>query len=309
MRQKLSHELQAETRVELDIVLGRDALYSGPLPLFDAGYSPSGKPTYHMLTPNQLQTRAQTIVKKYVLARETAKDMAHKLTTEAGGEYETCSLKSVEELFAVPLIELRTWANSYDFRVDKERGIRRFNKQVHRLRYKAKEWYQLIAFDCMVAGLTKRLSQPQSTQSRERTKTFPYELMGRPTVVDADTIILSDTRIRLRGIDAPEKEQRCSYANGVDYLCGVAATEELRAKIGNASIKCLITGRGKYKRLLGQCHLGDVDLSQWLVVNGYALAYRPSSMQYVLEEETAKSAKRGIWSGSFEKPWEWRRKH
>lgn len=299
-RDKLYRELQAKTRVELEILLSYDALDIGPLIILNLDAPPSDRSASQLRSPEQLQSYAQDFARQLTTALHQQQAHIRKLVKQLGGGYKTCQAAD-DATTEIPLIELTTWANSYDFRVNKMRGVRRFNEMFQRLKAEIKQQHQIRAFDCMIASFIHRTTNKDNTTAQE--------LSGRPTVVDADTLILSDTRIRLHGIDAPEKEQRCSYTNGVDYLCGVAATEELRAKIGKASIKCLITGRGKYKRLLGQCHLGDVDLSQWLVVNGYALAYRPSSTQYVLEEETAKSAKRGIWSGSFEKPWEWRRRH
>jgi endonuclease YncB( thermonuclease family) len=46
-----------------------------------------------------------------------------------------------------------------------------------------------------------------------------------------------------------------------------------------------------------------------MVDQGWALAYRRYSMDYVDEENAAASTHRGIWRGSFMPPWEWRRAH
>jgi endonuclease YncB( thermonuclease family) len=43
-----------------------------------------------------------------------------------------------------------------------------------------------------------------------------------------------------------------------------------------------------------------------MVANGWAVAYREYSLDYVADEERAKRARLGIWSGSFEMPWDWR---
>ena len=43
-----------------------------------------------------------------------------------------------------------------------------------------------------------------------------------------------------------------------------------------------------------------------MVRNGWALAYRRYSMDYVEAEGEAKEAKRGMWKGKFVPPWEWR---
>ncbi len=44
-----------------------------------------------------------------------------------------------------------------------------------------------------------------------------------------------------------------------------------------------------------------------MVVNGWALACRRYSLDYVHEEADARTARRGIWASEFVKPWEWRR--
>ena len=41
------------------------------------------------------------------------------------------------------------------------------------------------------------------------TKALSEEITGKAIVIDGDTIKINDERIRLYGIDAPEKEQIC----------------------------------------------------------------------------------------------------
>lgn len=63
--------------------------------------------------------------------------------------------------------------------------------------------------------------------------------------------------------------------------------------------------RDRYTRLLATRYLDDLDVNGWLVEYGYALAYRKYSTRHVAEEE-AKALKRGLWSGTFTAPQEWR---
>ena len=44
-----------------------------------------------------------------------------------------------------------------------------------------------------------------------------------------------------------------------------------------------------------------------MVANGWTLAYRRYSLDYVDDEAEARAARRGIWASEFVKPWEWRR--
>ena len=299
-RETIYHQLQAKTKTELEILLSYDALDIGPLIILNLDASPSDRSASRLRSPEQLRSHAQDFTQQLTTVLHQQRVHTRKLIKQFGGGYKTCQAVD-DAAIEIPLIELTTWANSYDFRVNKMRGVRRFNEMFHRLKAEIKQQHQIMALDCMIAVLIHR-----TTNKDDKTT---QELSGRPTVIDADTLLLSGTRIRLHGIDAPEKEQRCAYSSGREYLCGIAATEDLRAKIGDASVRCVVTGRGKYQRLIGHCYLGDVELNRWLVEHGYALAYRPSSTQYVAEEQKAQAAGRGIWSGSFEKPWEWRRIH
>jgi endonuclease YncB( thermonuclease family) len=75
-------------------------------------------------------------------------------------------------------------------------------------------------------------------------------------------------------------------------------------------ISCQGIGLDRYGRTLATCHLGDgTDIEQWMVRRGYAIAYRHFSNDYIDAEEAAKAERRGIWAGSFEEPWRWRREH
>ena len=134
-------------------------------------------------------------------------------------------------------------------------------------------------------------------------------LTGQPLILDADTVILSGERIRLKGIDAPETTQSCLDAEQKSYPCGQVSTHALIDKIGVSPLTCIGDTRDRYNQVLATCYLDALEVNGWLVQHGYALAYRKYSHQYVPEEDEAKALKRGLWSGTFTAPWEWRRKH
>ena len=55
--------------------------------------------------------------------------------------------------------------------------------------------------------------------------------------------------------------------------------------------------------VVGRCLVGGLDINEWLVTQGWALAYRRYSRDYVGAEEAARAAGRGMWAGEFEPPW------
>ena len=143
------------------------------------------------------------------------------------------------------------------------------------------------------------------------------KISGFAKVVDGDTIKINSKKIRLYGIDAPEKKQKCkktyltiSFMSFTkDYMCGEVSTQKLIKKINKQKLNCNILDVDRYKRLIGECFMRNINLNSWMVSNGYAVAYTKYSKKYVSDEINAKNNKLGIWQGKFEMPWDYRRKN
>lgn len=133
------------------------------------------------------------------------------------------------------------------------------------------------------------------------------DLVGRASVVDGDTLEIRGEKIRLHGIDAPESSQRCTRPNGKEWRCGQKSANALSDKIGQRNVRCEGDKRDRWGRLIAVCFSGTQDLNAWLVRRGWAVAYRKYSKDYVPHEERARRAKAGVWSGTFDMPWEWRK--
>ncbi len=144
------------------------------------------------------------------------------------------------------------------------------------------------------------------------------EISGIPKVVDGDTIHINNYKFRLEGIDAPEMRQQCkkeslkiSFLIGFtfykDYSCGRVSKEKLITKINTSEIKCISSSKDRYKRYIATCFKGKTNLNQWMVRNGFAIAYRRYSKKYVPDEVFAKENKLGLWQGKFMEPEKWRK--
>lgn len=136
---------------------------------------------------------------------------------------------------------------------------------------------------------------------------FAQEISGFARVIDADTIEMNQYKIRLHGIDAPESRQFCENANGNKYPCGLFAKAYLENFINGDQVTCLARTVDRYGRYIGVCQVRGEDINLRLVLQGWAIAYRQYSTDYVSAENNAKLDKRGIWVGRFLAPWQWRR--
>ena len=125
-------------------------------------------------------------------------------------------------------------------------------------------------------------------------------------VVDGDTIVLNDEKIRFSGIDTPELKQTC-VDKGQEVFCGVLAKMLLIEKIGNETPECISEGKDIYKRTLAECFINGESLSSFLVRSGYAFAYRKYSKKFIEDEEFARANKLGLWSMKFQYPWDFRK--
>ena len=135
------------------------------------------------------------------------------------------------------------------------------------------------------------------------------------TVVDGDTIKLGDIKIRFSGIDAPEMKQLCQrtflsifiFSFNKNYKCGEISKKKLQDYTKNYNISCKVEGIDRYNRILGTCYKNKININSRMVRLGYAVAYKKYSKKYLSAEREAKREELGLWKGTFDMPWDWRK--
>lgn len=137
-------------------------------------------------------------------------------------------------------------------------------------------------------------------------------LVGRVVgVADGDTITVLDAdkvqhKIRLAGIDAPEKKQ----------AFGNRSKECLSDMVFDKAVSVETNKKDRYGREVGKVLVGGIDANLLQVQRGLAWhykAYQRDQSQidlkvYGVAESEAKAARRGLW-GDAEPvpPWDWRK--
>ena len=139
----------------------------------------------------------------------------------------------------------------------------------------------------------------------QKSSAVPSAITGIARVVDGDSLVINQTRLRLHGIDAPELNQKC-FQDSKAWPCGKEATSALAEIVEGAQLNCAVLDRDRYKRLVVRCAVDEMDLGERLVRLGLAMAYTQYSEDYVQAEAFARKRRVGIWSGEFVEPRLWR---
>mgnify|MGYP003380873995 CR=1 FL=1 len=144
-------------------------------------------------------------------------------------------------------------------------------------------------------------------KAKEGQPTPEFGITGRVVrVADGDTISVLDRnntqyKIRMHGIDTPEREQRY----------GKAARDALLTMVDEKTVGVVVLGKDQYGRIDGTVYLGDSNINLAMVAGGHAWWYRhyaPDDRQLQVAEELARTNKQGLWAQSDPMPpWDWRR--
>lgn len=134
-------------------------------------------------------------------------------------------------------------------------------------------------------------------------------IIGSAYVIDGDTVSIAGRRIRLVDIDAPELDQDCQDRQGQSWPCGRASTQALKGLLRDRQLSCRPQAYDQYHRALSVCSLPDgTNVNAWMVQQGLAVTSGFAKV-YGAQETDARGAKRGVWTGDFTAPRDWRRQH
>lgn len=154
--------------------------------------------------------------------------------------------------------------------------------------------------------------QPQASSAVQRMDINPFEypaIRGYARVVTGSTLYIDGLNVKMYGIDAPDIYQTCADSHGRGYYCGREARSWLQNWINNREVTCHILGKVENGWATGTCFLDNnkYDVAAVVVNAGWAVAYTENTAVYVDYERQAKSNRRGLWAGTFYKPWDWRK--
>lgn len=113
---------------------------------------------------------------------------------------------------------------------------------------------------------------------------------GDVAVVDGGTLRLRNQVVRLLGVEPPARGSGC----GGD--CGAAATNALAAIVREARVACRLSGADAMGRPYAVCQANGTELNRAVIAAGWAYADSDAQPPLRQAEETARSARRGVWA-------------
>ncbi len=164
---------------------------------------------------------------------------------------------------------------------------------------------------CKAGKPSASRAQEKATKAYAPQPLVSHVLTGRVVkVADGDTITVLENntqyKIRLQGIDAPERKQ----------AFGNASRKRLASLVAGKTVTVKWDKRDRYRRIVGFVIVDEQDVNLEQVKTGMAWFYRyyqkeltrENRMLYAKAEDQARTDRLGLWQDKNPvPPWEWRR--
>jgi endonuclease YncB( thermonuclease family) len=114
--------------------------------------------------------------------------------------------------------------------------------------------------------------------------------------------------LRLNGVDAPVRNQKCFDAADELYNCAVKMRNQAEERWQGEPVSCSVIGaNGRHDEPpAATCYTGSQNINAAMVASGLGIADRSETMRYVRYERHARTNELNLWSGRFMAPRIWR---
>jgi len=171
-------------------------------------------------------------------------------------------------------------------------------------------WIGLSAIAILTGLVYQNADFITETEHGESAGKDSISVVGKPRIVDGDTLKFPNVRVRFAKIDTCELSQPATTKFG-QIDCGQWATKELIKLVSGNTITCTGSRYDRFERLIAECGTDQIpDLGTTMLSLGYAFPYReerlPKFVRNVIDE--ARQSSLGVWGfKSVEEPYKWRK--
>lgn len=112
-------------------------------------------------------------------------------------------------------------------------------------------------------------------------------MLPRPQTTQAGQLISGGRQVQLVDVIPTEPTRQCRTDSGGEWPCGMVARTQQRLFIRNRTVACEAEQADWQGVLVTRCRIGDVDIAEWLVRNGWVEAEQGSSLAALSEQARA----------------------
>lgn len=117
---------------------------------------------------------------------------------------------------------------------------------------------------------------------------------------------VGDYEVYLLGVDSVESKQTCTVS-GKTWECWAAAQRQLDTILSEGEVTCdSFVVADAPKRMIALCTVNGEDVGQRFVAAGFGLTIPAETTRYEEAQAAARSARTGLWQGTFSPPSVWR---
>ncbi|MGB6119504.1 MAG: thermonuclease family protein [Mesorhizobium sp.] len=124
-----------------------------------------------------------------------------------------------------------------------------------------------------LAGTLNQPTDARTTSVEAKPKLLKADpLLFRPVASIAGVILAEGRTISILGVDPVPEDQMCGGAQGTPWPCGKVARTAFRSFLRARAVKCDFPSGDVPETLTVACRVGNTDIGEWLVTNGWAYA-------------------------------------
>jgi endonuclease YncB( thermonuclease family) len=101
--------------------------------------------------------------------------------------------------------------------------------------------------------------------------------------------------VRLSGMSLPRDGMTCKRLDGLAVPCLDRASSYLQLLVKGRAVACDRAGVATDGTDLGRCRVGETDIAEQMIRQGWASATEASEKRLVVAEAAARKQKLGIW--------------
>lgn len=138
------------------------------------------------------------------------------------------------------------------------------------------------------------------------TAAYAITITGPAEAIKPYSFTVQDYQVFLLGVDSVEAKQSCTVSGKI-WECWAAAQRQLETILSEGDVTCdsLVVADAP-RRMIALCTVNGEDIGRRFVGAGFGITIPAETARYEDVQAEARSARAGLWQGTFSPPSIWR---